>query len=32
MTLDIHVNTVRIFSEDIRMEFGINKCVMLVMK
>ena len=26
------VNTVRVFSEDIRMEFGISKCATLVMK
>ena len=26
------VQTVRIFSEDIGMEFGIEKCAMLVMK
>ena len=26
------VNTVRIFSEEIRMEFGISNCVLLVMK
>ena len=26
------VNTVRIFSEDMRMEFGLPKCVVLIMK
>lgn len=26
------VNTVRIFSEDSRMEFGISKCATLIMK
>ena len=26
------VQTVRVFSEDIGMEFGIEKCVMLVME
>ena len=26
------MNTVRIFNEDIRMEFGISKCGVLVMK
>ena len=30
--LDSLVQTVRVFSEDIRMEFGIEKCAMLVMK
>ena len=30
--LDLLVNTVRIFSEDIKMEFGISKCAVLVMK
>ena len=30
--LDVLVNTVRIYSEDIRMEFGIKKCGVLVMK
>ena len=30
--LDSLMNTVRIFSEDIRMEFGISKCGVLVMK
>ena len=30
--LDLLVNTVRIFSEDIKMEFGISKCAMLSMK
>ena len=28
--LDSLVETVRVFSEDIEMEFGIEKCVMLV--
>ena len=26
------VQTVRVFSEDIRMEFGVNKCAILIMK
>ena len=26
------IHTVRIFSQDIRMEFGIEKCALLVMK
>ena len=30
--LDSLVQTVRIFSEDIGMEFGIQKCAMLVME
>ena len=30
--LDSLVQTVRVFSEDIGMEFGIEKCAMLVMK
>ena len=30
--LDSLVQTVRIFSEDIEMEFGIEKCAMLVME
>ena len=30
--LDSLVQTVRIFSEDIGMEFGIEKCAMLVME
>ena len=30
--LDLLVQTVRVFSEDIRMEFGIEKCAMLVME
>ena len=30
--LDYLVQTVRVFSEDIEMEFGIEKCAMLVMK
>ena len=30
--LDVLVNTVRIYSEDIRMEFGIKKSGVLVMK
>ena len=30
--LDSLVQTVRVFSEDIGMEFGIEKCSMLVMK
>ena len=29
--LDVPVNTIRIYSEDIRMEFGIKKCGVLVM-
>ena len=30
--LDSLVQTVRVFSEDVRMEFGIEKCAMLVME
>ena len=30
--LDSSVETVRVFSEDIAMEFGIEKCAMLVME
>ena len=30
--LDSLVQTVRVFSEDIGMEFGIEKCFMLVME
>ena len=30
--LDSLVQTVRIFSEDVRMEFGIEKCAMLVIE
>ena len=30
--LDPLVQTVRVFSEDIGMEFGIEKCAMLVME
>ena len=30
--LDSLVQTVRVFSEDIGMEFGIEKCAMLVME
>ena len=30
--LETHLHTVRIYSHDIRMEFGIEKCAMLVMK
>ena len=30
--LETIIHTVRIYSEDIGMEFGIEKCVMLVMK
>ena len=30
--MDSLVQTVRVFSEDIGMEFGIEKCVMLVME
>ena len=30
--LDSLVQTVRVFSEDIGMEFGIQKCAMLVME
>ena len=30
--LDSLIQTVRIFSEDIGMEFGIDKCAMLVMQ
>ena len=31
-SLDSPIQPVRIFSEDIRMQFGINKCAMLLMK
>ena len=30
--LDLFIQTVRIFSEDIGMQFGMDKCAMLVMK
>ena len=30
--LETQIQTVRIYSQDIRMEFGIEKCAMLVMK
>ncbi len=30
--LDSLVQTVRVFSQDIRMEFGIDKCAMIVLK
>ena len=30
--LDSLVQTIRVFSEDVGMEFGIEKCAMLVMK
>ena len=30
--LDSLVQTVRVFNEDIGMEFGIEKCAMLVME
>ena len=30
--LDMSVNTVRVFSTDICMQFGVNKCGVLVMK
>ena len=30
--MDSLVQTVHVFSEDIRMEFGIEKCAMLVME
>ena len=30
--LDSLVQTVRVFSEDIGMEFGIEKCAMLIME
>ena len=30
--LDSLVQTVRVFSEDIEMEFGIEKCAMLLME
>ena len=30
--LETQIHTVRIYSQDIRMEFGIEKCSMLVMK
>ena len=32
MELESLVNTVRIFSDDIEMEFGLQKCAILVMK
>ena len=31
-TLDSVIEAVKIFSQDIRMQFAINKCAMLVMK
>ena len=30
--LDSLIQTIRIFSKDIRMEFGIEKCTMLVIE
>ena len=30
--IDSLVNTVRIFSEDIKMEFGLSKCGVLIIK
>ena len=30
--LETQIHAVRIYSQDIRMEFGIEKCAMLVMK
>ena len=30
--LDSLVNTVRIFSEDIKIELGLSKCVVLIIK
>ena len=30
--LESHIHTVRIFSDDIRMEFGLSKCALLIMK
>ena len=30
--IDSLVNTVKIFSEDIKMEFGLPKCGVLIMK
>ena len=30
--LETLINTIRIYSQDIGMEFGIEKCAMLVMK
>ena len=30
--LEILIDTVRIYSQDIGMEFGIEKCALLVMK
>ena len=30
--IDSLVNTVRIFSEDIKMEFGLSKCGVIIMK
>ena len=32
LALDSHIQRVRIISEDIGMQFGIDKCAMLVMK
>ena len=32
MALDSVIETVKIFSQDIRMQFAIDKCAMLVMK
>ena len=28
--IDILINTVRVFSDDIRMQFGISKCAILI--
>ena len=30
--METQIHTVRIYSQDIGMEFGIDKCAMLVMK
>ena len=32
MALDSVIETVKIFSQDIRLQFAIDKCAMLVMK
>ena len=30
--LDTLIDTVRVFSDDIRMQFGISKCALLIMR
>ena len=30
--LDLLIQTMRIFSDDVRMVFGLDKCVLLVLK